>query len=119
VRIRHATRSAAVQPFVTEERFQVVLRTRAPAVLPPPSTPPSATAPVWLDALPVGVREVFRHLADHGTINEVEATKLLGGPRQFRNFSLHLDEYRQRAPFAVRIDVSAGTKSYVRGERDD
>jgi hypothetical protein len=117
VRIRHATRSAAVQPFVTDERFQVVLRTRAPAV--PPPAPASSTAPAWLDGLPDGVREVFRHLADHGTINEAEATKLLGGPRQFRNFSLHLDEYRQRAPFAVRIDTSAGTKSYVRGERDD
>lgn len=117
VRIRHATRSATVQPFVTDERFQVVLRTRAPAVPPPPQ--PEATAPAWLDALPPGVREVFRHLADHGTINEIEATKLLGGPRQFRNFSLHLDEYRQRAPFAVRIDVSAGTKSYVKGELND
>ena len=117
VRIRHATRSAAVQPFVTEERFQVVLRTRAPAVGPPATA--AVTPPAWLDTLPEGVREVFRHLADHGTINEGEATRLLGGPRQFRNFSLHLDEYRQRAPFAVRIDVSAGTKSYVRGERDD
>lgn len=117
IRIRHATRSAAVQPVVTDERFQVVLRTRAPAT--PPPAPVLATAPAWLDALPYGVREVFRHLADHGTINETEATKLLGGPRQFRNFSLHLDEYRQRAPFAVRIDVSAGIKSYVRGERDD
>lgn len=117
VRIRHATRSAAVQPFVTDERFQVMLRTRAPALPPPVS--PSSTAPAWLDALPDGVRDVFRHLADHGTINEAEATKLLGGPRQFRNFSLHLDEYRPRAPFAVRIDVSSGTKTYVRGERDD
>ncbi len=117
VRIRHATRSAAVQPLVTDERFQVVLRTRAPAV--PPPTPSAPAAPAWLDGLPDGVREVFRHLADHGSINETEATKLLGGPRQFRNFSLHLDEYRQRAPFAVRIDASAGTKSYVRGERDD
>lgn len=117
LRIRHATRSTAVQPFVTEERFQVVLRTRAPAV-PPPAPAPSA-APAWLDTLPPGVRDVFRYLADHGTINEAEATKLLGGPRQFRNFSLHLDEYRQRAPFAVRIDQFAGTKTYVRGERDD
>jgi hypothetical protein len=117
IRVRHATRSAAVQPFVTDERFQVVLRTRAPAAL--PLTPTPAAPPAWLDALPDGVREVFRHIADHGTINEAEATKLLGGPRQFRNFSLHLDEYRRRAPFAVRIDTSAGIKSYLKGERDD
>lgn len=121
VRLRNATRSASVTPFVTSERFLVEWRTNAPTPTPPPpsSTPQILTPPAWLDALPAGVREVFRHLADHGTINEIEATKLLGGARQFRNFSLHLDEYRQRAPFAVRIDVSAGIKSYVRGERDD
>nr|MBA3406014.1 hypothetical protein [Gemmatimonadaceae bacterium] len=106
-------------PKTTDERFQVVLRTRpaiaqvavavaAIAVVP--------NAPEWLSALPDGVREVFRHLADHGSINEQEATRLLGGARQFRNFSLHLDDYRSRAPFAVRVDVSSGTKCYVRGE---
>ena len=113
LRVRHATRSTAVLPFVTEERFQVVLATRA--VTPP--TPPAPTAPDWLATLPDGVREVFRHLADHGTINEQEATRVLGGARQFRNFSLHLDEYRTRAPFAVRIDNSSGLKCYVRGDR--
>jgi len=115
VRLRHATRSAAVTAKLTEERFQVVLRTRsAPSAGGAPA--PVASAPDWLAALPAGVREVFGHLAAHGSINEDEATRLLGGPRQFRNFSLHLDEYRTRAPFAVRVDVSSGTKCYVRGD---
>ena len=113
VRLRHATRSASVAPKTTEERFQVVLRTRV--VVGPVAAPPAApAAPGWLTTLPDGVREVFQHLADHGQINEQEATRLLGGARQFRNFSLHLDEYRARAPFAVRVDVSSGTKCYVR-----
>jgi hypothetical protein len=121
VRLRHATRSVAVAPTTTEERFQVVLRTRvvtqaAPAPPKPPSAPEAATAPAWLATLPDGVREVFQQLADHGQINEQEATRLLGGARQFRNFSLHLDDYRARAPFAVRVDVSSGTKCYVRGD---
>ena len=113
VRLRHATRSAAVEPKTTDERFQVVLRTRAAAVV----VAPIASAPEWLALLPDGVREVFRHLADHGTINEQEATRLLGGARQFRNFSLHLDDFRHKVPFAVRIDVSSGTKCYVRGDQ--
>lgn len=115
VRLRHATRSAAVAAKTTDERFQVVLRTRSPAAaVAVVATAPAA--PDWLSTLPDGVREVFRHIADHGSINEQEATRLLGGARQFRNFSLHLDDYRKRAPFAVRISVSSGTKCYVRGD---
>ncbi len=119
VRLRHATRSAAVAPATTEERFQVVLRTRpaAPAAAVPPTAPAVPAVPDWLAALPDGVREVFRQLAEHGSINEQEATRLLGGARQFRNFSLHLEDYKARAPFAVRVDVSSGTKCYVRGDR--
>jgi len=113
VRLRHATRSAAVAPKTTDERFQVVLRTRAAVV----AVAPIASAPEWLAILPDGVRDVFRHLADHGSINEQEATRLLGGARQFRNFSLHLDDFRHKVPFAVRIDVSSGTKCYVRGDQ--
>ncbi len=41
--------------------------------------------------LPTSVRGVFRHLATHGQINEEEATTLLGGARQFRQFSKQLD----------------------------
>jgi hypothetical protein len=117
VRLRHATRSATVTPAVTAERFQVVLRTRAPA---PAAAAAAAAAPAeadWLAALPAGVREVFRHLAAHGSINEAEAAQLLGGARQLRSFSLHLEDYKARAPFAVRIDMSSGIKCYVRGDR--
>jgi hypothetical protein len=111
MRLREATRSPSVAPATTEQRFQVVLRTTAPAVAPTPTAAPS-----WLDGSPEGVQKVFRHLAEHGTINELEATQLLGGARQFRNFSLNLDDYRRRAPFAVRVDMSAGIKTFVRGE---
>jgi hypothetical protein len=118
VRLRHATRSAAVAAKTTDERFQVVLRTRSVVapVAPVAGVAVASSTPAWLAALPDGVRDVFRHLADHGSINEQEATRLLGGARQFRNFSLHLDDYRARAPFAVRVDVSSGTKCYVRGD---
>ncbi|MBP6846095.1 MAG: BREX-6 system phosphatase PglZ [Kofleriaceae bacterium] len=122
VRLRPATRSLDVVPAVTTERFQIVLRARpAPVVAPPPSTPPPrpAAQPDWLADLPEGVRAVFRHLIDHGSINEAEATQLLGGPRQFRTFSRDLDQYRLRAPFAIRVEVASGTKCYVRGEPEN
>ena len=124
VRLRPAGRAAEVTPAVTAERFQVILRARpAPVPAAPPRVPAAsprdarAAVPAgWLEALPPGVREVFRHLADHGSINEEEATRLLGGPRQFRAFSRDLDTYRLQAPFAIRIEVTTGTKCYVRGE---
>lgn len=135
VRIRHATRSATVLPKVTEQRFQVVLRERAVTTAPSaaPATPaertegsprtarttaPPVTDTDWLAALPEGVRDVFRHLADHGSISEAEVMQLLGGARQLRNFSLRLDTYRERAPFAVHVDMTSGVKCYVRGDRD-
>ncbi len=118
LRLRPASRLAEVTPVTTAERFQVILRARP--VTTPSATPSAAAPPVapssWLDDLPPGVREVFRHLAEHGSINEEEATRVLGGARQFRAFSRDLDAYRQRAPFAIRIEMTSGTKCYLRGE---
>ena len=69
----------------------------------------------WLSQLPEGgVRDFFGHLAAHGTVTESEAANLLGGPRKARRFANQLDEYAQKAPFDIRIDVVAGVKRYVR-----
>ncbi|MCA9678855.1 MAG: BREX-6 system phosphatase PglZ [Myxococcales bacterium] len=120
VRLRHATRSAEVTAAVTTDRFQVVLRTRtvtaATGARPARTTEPPSGDPPWLAEIPEGARAVFKHLAAHGSINEHEATQLLGGPRQFRVFSRNLETYAARAPFPIRVDVSAGTKCYVRGD---
>ena len=123
VRLRAATRATDVPPVVTTDRFQVVLRAPALATATPAAAPARArratTPPDWLDALPEGVREVFRQLADHGSINEAEATRLLGGPRQFRAFSRELDRYRLQAPFTIRVEVASGTKCYLRGDPEN
>lgn len=82
----------------------------ASAVVPPGSK----GVPAWLVALPQPDRYVFQHLAEHGSINEVEATKVLGGPRQFRRFSMNLEEHLSHVPFKVRIEISGDIKCYVR-----
>lgn len=68
----------------------------------------------WLLEIPDPDRSVFRHLADHGSINEVEATQMLGGARQFRRFSVKIEEQLARVPFKVRIEMSGDMKCYVR-----
>ncbi len=70
--------------------------------------------PEWLLKIPEPARRVFHHIAEHGAVNEVEATRLLGAPRYFRQFSLEFETYR--CPFRVRIEMSAGIKCYVRDE---
>ena len=69
----------------------------------------------WLaEFTEAGVREVFRHIDRFGGVNEADATQMLGGPRKFRRFSQKFEEYAERAPFGVRIDMSSGQKRYVR-----
>jgi hypothetical protein len=82
----------------------------APAPAPAPADPAS-----WLVAFEDrGVRQVFAHLAKHGSITEAEATAALGSPRQFRAFSRDVDKWAAHAPFAVRVESTATGKRYVR-----
>jgi len=115
IEIHHPSAVADVVPCVPDARFPVTV-TRAPA---PTSAAPSAVSPAagtrWLEQFPdPGVRQVFEHLAAHGAVTESEAAAMLGGPRGLRRFALQFEAYAQKAPFAVRIDVVAGVKRYVR-----
>ena len=115
IEIHHPSAVADVVPCVPDARFPVTM-TRTPA---PPSAAPSAVSPAagtrWLEQFPdPGVRQVFEHLAAHGAVTESEAAAMLGGPRGLRRFALQFEAYAQKAPFAVRIDVVAGVKRYVR-----
>jgi hypothetical protein len=57
---------------------------------------------------------VFAHLAAHGAVTEAEVATLLGSQRAARRFALYFGEHARSAPFAVRIDVVAGVKRYVK-----
>src|SRR5690606_19548068 len=90
-----------------------------------PSAPPSAAeqgpkaepalAAAWLMDLPEGgVRQLFQHLAVHGTVTDTEAAAMLGSPRAARRFASRFAQLADKAPFSVRIDMVAVVKRYVR-----
>lgn len=72
--------------------------------------------PEWLRLIPDPARRVFHHIAEHGAVNEEEATRILGGARHFRQFSREFETYRSCCPFRVRIEMAGLIKSYVRHE---
>lgn len=121
VEIHHPSAVADVQPCVPDARFAVTASASRAAVesLSPsqPSSPPASPGPgeSWLDQLDdPGVRKLFAHLAAHGSVTEGEAATFLGSQRAVRRFSLYFEEYAQKAPFNVRIDMVGGVKRYVR-----
>jgi hypothetical protein len=115
VELHHPGAVVDVEPCVPDARFAVTA-TRPPSSLPPaPSVTVATGSTTWLEQLPEsGVRQVFEHLAAHGTVTENEAAAMLGGPRGLRRFALRFEEFAEKAPFTVRIDVVAGVKRYVR-----
>ncbi|MFE9690852.1 BREX-6 system phosphatase PglZ [Micromonospora sp. NPDC005806] len=115
IEIHHPSAVADVVPCVPDARFAVTA-TRGPSSPPPaPAASVGASSGSWLEQFPEsGARQVFEHLAAHGTVTENEAAAMLGGPRGLRRFALQFEAYAQKAPFDVRIAVVAGVKRYVR-----
>jgi hypothetical protein len=115
VEIHHPGAVADVLPCVPEARFAVDT-TRAP--LTSTASPPASAARqerTWLVEFgDAGVRQLFEHLAVHGAVTESEASDMLGGPRGLRRFATQFEELARKAPFAIRIDVIAGVKRFVR-----
>ena len=61
-----------------------------------------------------GVRKVFLHLQQHGSITEAELNQMLGSPRQVRRFSVNFEEYLKQVPFLVKIETVGSGKRYVK-----
>lgn len=114
VRLKHATGASLVAALEIAERFGVEAGRSEPPTSDKKQRRPSDS---WLLELPEGgVRDVFRHLDAHGSINEAEATRMLGGARQYRAFCRDVEELMKVAPFRVLVDVSSGAKCHVRVE---
>lgn len=124
VEVFHFSATDEVAPCIPESRFAVsALSVGAVRATPGPvPTEPEKTltapedAPAWLLELPEGsgIRQFFAHLAAHGAITDPEVAAMLGSPRAARRFALQVDELAKQAPFAIRIDVVAGVKRYVK-----
>ena len=116
VELYHPSSEATVESCVLRERFDVAY---TPTSRPKPDDDekpkPVETAEAWLDALPEGgVRRVFQHLAQHGTITEQEVNEMLNGAREGRKFARKFEKYAECVPFTARIDMVSGVKRYVR-----
>lgn len=115
VQLHHPSAVADVEPCVPDVRFAVTATRRPSSPPPAPSARVGTSSTSWLEQFSdPGVRQVFEHLATHGTVTENEAAAMLGGPRGLRRFAIQFETHAQKAPFGVRIDVVAGVKRYVR-----
>jgi hypothetical protein len=118
--LRHPGAGVEVEPGGPRARYAVaVTAASTPPEAASSATPPTASTAVagesWLNAFEdEGVRAVFDHIEAHGSVREDEAAKMLGGGRKLRRFSAKFEEYASVAPFALRIDVVAGVKRYVK-----
>ncbi|MBT9554533.1 MAG: BREX-6 system phosphatase PglZ [Myxococcales bacterium] len=63
-------------------------------------------------------RRVMLHLAEHGSITEVELNDFCASPRLVRQFALRLEDLIKVVPFRVRVEPGESGKRYVR-ERDE
>jgi chromosome segregation ATPase len=62
-----------------------------------------------------GIRAIFMHLHEYGSLTEAELTQMLeGNPRKARQFALKFDEYLMQVPFEARVEVGSNGKRYVR-----
>jgi chromosome segregation ATPase len=62
-----------------------------------------------------GIRAVFMHLHEYGSLTEAELTQMLeGNPRKARQFALKFDEYLMQVPFEARVEVGSNGKRYIR-----
>jgi hypothetical protein len=102
-----------VAPCRLEERFAVTATGAASAAPAAPAAAPAGAS--WLEQFPAGgIRQLFGHLATHGTVTDPEAAEMLGGQRALRRFATQFEQHAAKAPFSVRIDVVAGVKRYVK-----
>jgi len=114
VELHHPSAVAEVAPCAVG-RFAVSALVGAAEQAQAPSPTPAANDRAWLNDLPEGgVRDLFEHLAVHGSVTELEANRMLEGGRAVRRFSNKFEDYAAKAPFEVRIDTVANVKRYVR-----
>lgn len=113
IEVYHPSKEYSVAAAIPAQFFEVAATRSTTVTVDPPVI--AGRKLDWLEKLPEGnVRQLFEHLAAHGTVTEVEAATILGNPRAVRRFALEFDELATRVPFRIRIDVVGGVKRYTR-----
>lgn len=111
VELHHLGTDASIAPCVLEERFDVTVTGRKAVA----SKPSLDVARTWLQQLPEGgVRVLFEHIEQHGSVTEAEAVTMLGGQREVRKFSREFDALAKLVPFNVKVDNASGLKRWQR-----
>jgi hypothetical protein len=111
IEVYHPDASEDVEATVVESYFKVAGTMRHP----PEVLLTSQDTADWQESFEdPAVGRVFVHLQQHGSITETELATLLGNPRKVRRFSLTFEEYLQKVPFSVRIEVTTNGKRYVK-----
>ena len=111
VELLHPSAEVQVEPCTVSGRFTVAPGRNEPAR----DAMPVSDDSTWLASLAdEPVRRVFAHLQAHGVVTEPEVVRFLGNARAARRFSLKVEDHALHAPFAVRIEVVAGVKRYVK-----
>jgi hypothetical protein len=111
VELLHPSAEAHVEPCTLSGRFTVARGRTEPAR----DARSDSDDAAWLANLAdEPVRRVFAHLQAHGVVTEPEVVQFLGSARAARRFSVKVEDHALHAPFAVRIEVVAGVKRYVK-----
>ena len=112
---------AEVAAWTSASFFTVVDQTpreERPGALGEAEAPAPATTSQgdWAEALgDPKLATVFRHLEAHRSITESELTTMLGSPRAVRRFSYTFEDYLDKIPFNVTVEVTPTGKRYNKG----
>ena len=111
VRLISIGRSEQIPPVTPDEFFEFIGQKRPPAE---PVQPAPTSTSYWASIEDSKARAVLQHLERYGSITEAEATTMLGGARQFRQFSRNVESWQEYLPFNVRVEAGAAGKRYVK-----
>jgi hypothetical protein len=116
IEIYHPEAVEDIEPMVTTDYFNVIGTLQANSSDSSVESTSSSTPIIeWHDRIEdTGVRQVFLHLQQHGSITEIELTQMLGSARLVRRFSMEFEEHLQKVPFPVKIETTTTGKRYVR-----
>lgn len=116
IEVYHPDGTEDVEPTLTAELFRVAGTLKLKEDDADPAVPSLAGPNLdWQERFEdVGLRQIFIHIQQHGSINEAELNQMLGSPRQVRRFSMEFEEHLKLVPFSVRIETTASGKRYVK-----